>query len=341
MGSDQNPQRVFILMLLLSTTTSLGSPDGKGCNEPSIRQNSFYEWLISIFQTIPPFQIIFPTTTPKPVTISPSDKCSSCSCGTINKVKRIVNGQEVQVNQYPWMAMLLFRDRFYCGGSLINDRYVVSAAHCLKPFPKPFITVRLLAHQMGDKKMQVITRSAEKVVWHPLYSAQNNDNDIGLIKLNKKVEMSSLLRPVCMPMAQLSYADEEGIVTGWGATSEGGPLAQSLLEVRVPILSQMACHQSKYGKDRITDNMLCAGYDEGGKDSCQGDSGGPLHVNNVDLNTYHLVGVVSWGEGCARKGYPGVYTRVSEYLQWIDENSKDSCKCNVPSKRMEAMEILL
>lgn len=92
-------------------------------------------------------------------------------------------------------------------------------------------------------------------------------------------------------------------------------------------MSQETCRKSKYGSSRITDNMLCAGYAEGGKDSCQGDSGGPLHIANNATKTYQLAGVVSWGEGCARPNAPGVYTRVTQYLDWIDQRTGDSCKC--------------
>lgn len=100
-----------------------------------------------------------------------------------------------------------------------------------------------------------------------------------------------------------------------------------LQEVRVPVMSQETCRKSKYGANRITDNMLCAGYTEGGKDSCQGDSGGPLHVSHNETKTYQLAGIVSWGEGCARPNAPGVYTRVTQHLDWIEKRTRDACKC--------------
>uniref|UniRef100_A0A1I8MXH9 Peptidase S1 domain-containing protein n=1 Tax=Musca domestica TaxID=7370 RepID=A0A1I8MXH9_MUSDO len=337
-------QIVLPWTFLLLTSPVLGANSTpQGFSSTSVlRQNNFFEWLLSIFQTIPPFSVI-PTTgrppTTAPVTTDPS-ACAACKCGAANSIRRIVGGYETQVNQYPWMAMLLFRGHFYCGASLISDRYVVTAAHCLRSFPRPFVSVRLMAHNLKDRTVRVIDRRADKVVVHPKYSMSNNDNDIGLVKLDQVVEMSSVMRPVCLAMSERSYDDELAVITGWGVTSEGGQVSQTLREVKVPILSQMACHATKYGKDRITENMLCAGAAEGGLDACQGDSGGPLMVSNGDLNTFHLAGVVSWGEGCAREDYPGVYTRVSQYLEWIEENTNDSCGCEVPSQRIDQVEIL-
>ncbi|KAG8231375.1 hypothetical protein J437_LFUL008923 [Ladona fulva] len=124
----------------------------------------------------------------------------------------------------------------------------------------------------------------------------------------------------------MSYSGMTGIVTGWGKTSEGAPTSNFLQEVQVPIYSNAQCKSdSYYGSTRITDNMMCAGYKSGSKDSCQGDSGGPMQVDNN--GSYEIVGVVSWGEGCARPGYPGVYTRVNRYLTWIEKKTNGSCFC--------------
>lgn len=119
----------------------------------------------------------------------------------------------------------------------------------------------------------------------------------------------------------------KGVVTGWGAVQEQGDTSVTLQEVTVPILSNIDCRKRGYGQTRITDNMLCAGFEEGKRDSCQGDSGGPLHVLNKDTGFYQVVGVVSWGEGCAQKNYPGVYSRVNRYISWIASNTVDACYC--------------
>ncbi|CAG9765523.1 unnamed protein product [Ceutorhynchus assimilis] len=125
-------------------------------------------------------------------------------------------------------------------------------------------------------------------------------------------------------LIQIMYRNIESVAVGWGATSQQGQISTKLREVTVPIMSNIDCKRTGY-TSRITDNMLCAGFKEGKKDSCQGDSGGPLHIIN---GSYHnIVGIVSWGEGCAQPNYPGVYTRVNRYITWIMSNTKDACYC--------------
>ncbi|CAD6994740.1 unnamed protein product, partial [Ceratitis capitata] len=115
-----------------------------------------------------------------------------------------------------------------------------------------------------------------------------------------------------------------GTVVGWGRTSEGGDLPSIVNQVKVPIMSITECRSQKYKSSRITSSMLCAGRPK--MDSCQGDSGGPLLLSNGVK--YFIVGVVSWGVGCGRDGYPGVYTRVSKFIPWIKSNLRDSCLCS-------------
>ncbi|KXJ75125.1 hypothetical protein RP20_CCG012291 [Aedes albopictus] len=126
-----------------------------------------------------------------------------------------------------------------------------------------------------------------------------------------------------------TYVGTNGLATGWGTLKEDGKPSCILQEVEVPVISNDVCSsETNYTSSMITDNMMCAGYlGVGKKDSCQGDSGGPLVAERPDKR-YELIGVVSWGNGCARPYYPGVYTRVTQYLDWIKENSNDGCFCN-------------
>lgn len=230
--------------------------------------------------------------------------------------------------------MLLYGGRFYCAGSLLNDQFLLTASHCVYGFRKERISVRLLEHDRKMSHLQKIDRKVAEIITHPKYNARNYDNDIAIIKLDEPVEFNEILHPVCMPTPGRSFKGETGTVTGWGALKVGGPTSDTLQEVQVPILSQEECRKSRYG-NKITDNMLCGGYDEGGKDSCQGDSGGPLHIVPNGTREYQIAGVVSWGEGCAKSGYPGVYARVNRYGTWIKNLTKQACLCHQETKKIK------
>ncbi|CRL05277.1 CLUMA_CG018008, isoform A [Clunio marinus] len=289
-------------------------------------RNPFLEWLQYILGIT--------TTTPTPPLVPPDD-CEECSCGKANG-RRIVGGTETGINQYPWMAMLLYSNRFYCGAALINDRYVLerfishqTASHCVHGFNPTRLSVRLLEHDRSiSTESKTITRKVKRIVKHPRYSQSNYDNDIALVQLDEPVEFEGILNPVCLAKSGKTYSDSDGIVTGWGTLKEGGDVSNTLQEVVVPIMTNSECKATGYASSRITENMLCAGFEEGKKDSCQGDSGGPLHVFDSEKQIHEIVGVVSWGDGCAKKDYPGVYARVNRYLKWIKTNTIDACSCS-------------
>ncbi|XP_031838940.1 trypsin-1 [Nomia melanderi] len=292
-------------------------------NTTAVDDKNFWEWLYNAIGAVVPTTT---TTIAPPPSASDEKVCKPCKCGLTNTQTRIVGGIETQVNQYPWMALMMFRGRFYCGGSVINSRYILTAAHCVDRFDPKLMSVQLLEHDRNStKETEVQTFKVDRVMKHSRYSTFNYDNDIALVRLTKPIRFEGKMRPVCLPERAKTFSGLKAVVTGWGALSASGEISQTLQEVTVPILTNAECRNTKYPARKITDNMLCAGYEEGKKDSCQGDSGGPLHIVN-DV-TYHVVGVVSWGEGCAKPGYPGVYSRVNRYLTWIKRNTEDSCYC--------------
>lgn len=122
------------------------------------------------------------------------------------------------------------------------------------------------------------------------------------------------------------FAERLSIIAGWGRTDEKLPPSQILREVVVPVWSQEQCMEAGYGNKRITGNMMCAGYHDGKKDACQGDSGGPMHIEGA-TGSMEIVGLVSWGRGCARPNLPGIYTRVVNYLDWIKKQMGNECMC--------------
>ncbi|XP_031419433.2 transmembrane protease serine 6-like, partial [Clupea harengus] len=159
-----------------------------------------------------------------------------------------------------------------------------------------------------------------RLLLHHYYDAETHDYDLALLRLERPVAPSTLARPACLPSPAHLY--EPGLlcwVTGWGTLREGGRASDKLQKVDVRLVSQEACVRS-YGY-MVTPRMLCAGYRSGGKDACQGDSGGPLVCQEQSQSArWFLAGVVSWGRGCARPDYYGVYTRITKFTSWITEH---------------------
>ncbi|CAH2085620.1 unnamed protein product [Euphydryas editha] len=254
--------------------------------------------------------------------------CRDCSCGERNEEARVVGGSTADLNAFPWIARLIYHNSFGCGASLINDKYVITAAHCVKGFMWFMFKVKFGEHDRCDTTSRPELRHVVKMYVHN-FTLTELTNDISLLRLSRPVEYSFAIRPVCLPKdAQNLYAGSQATVSGWGATAETGKWSCTLQEAQLPVLSNEECQNTKYNKTKIKDVMMCAGYPETAhKDACTGDSGGPLIKENDD-HAYDLIGVVSWGYGCARIGFPGVYTRVTKYLDWIRDNTEDACYCD-------------
>ncbi|OAD59342.1 Serine proteinase stubble [Eufriesea mexicana] len=263
-----------------------------------------------------------PTTSEKPLgTISSID---TSQCGAKNGVQdqeRIVGGQNADPGEWPWIAALFNGGRQFCGGSLIDDKHVLTAAHCvanMNSWDVARLTVRLGDYNIKTNlEVRHIERRVKRVVRHRGFNSRTLYNDIALLTLNEPVPFTKQIRPICLPSGSQLYSGKIATVIGWGSLRESGPQPAILQEVSIPIWSNSEC-KSKYGAAApggIVDSFLCAG--RAAKDSCSGDSGGPLMVND---GRWTQVGIVSWGIGCGKGQYPGVYTRVTHFLPWISKN---------------------
>uniref|UniRef100_A0A670ZAP5 Peptidase S1 domain-containing protein n=1 Tax=Pseudonaja textilis TaxID=8673 RepID=A0A670ZAP5_PSETE len=226
---------------------------------------------------------------------------------------RIVGGQDATPGKWPWQVSIVRNGRHYCGASIINEQWILSAAHCFYK-SKP-----LQLRESHDLFVMM-----KKIILHPDFNGKPPSlGDIALIQLEKPVDFTNSIMPICLPTSSENFSTETDCwVTGWGTIKYEVPLPLplTLQEVKVPLINQNICSGiynsfPVFGKDAIKDDMICAGYPNSGKDSCQGDSGGPLTCQLQGRWTQ--AGIVSWGVGCASTTFPGVYTSVPYYSDWI------------------------
>ncbi|XP_020654675.3 prothrombin [Pogona vitticeps] len=252
---------------------------------------------------------------------------------------RIVKGSDADLGSAPWQVMLFRKSpqELLCGASLISNRWVLTAAHCIfyPPWDKNFTTDDLLV-RIGKHNRKIYEKTMEKIVLldkiiiHPKYNWKENlDRDIALLRLKKPVAFSDYIKPVCLPTKEivqsLLLSGYKGRVTGWGNlfetwSSRSSALPNVLQQVNLPIVDRETCKASTSIK--VTDNMFCAGYspeDTMRGDACEGDSGGPFVMKHPTLERWFQVGIVSWGEGCDRDGKYGFYTHVFRLRKWMQK----------------------
>ncbi|XP_036969035.1 uncharacterized protein cfi [Acanthopagrus latus] len=237
--------------------------------------------------------------------------------GRSSRIKRVVGGIPSKPTQIQWQIALEDNRKIDCGGAYIGGCWVLTAAHCVRPNPSAFM-VKFSLWKKSSAQGTTDIVPVKNIQIHPKYNASSYENDIALVQLEKLpfsdkcLEDNPAVRAVCVPWStELFRPNHTCSISGWGRTAEGKG-SRVLLWAKVSLIDDCG---NFYGH-RFNDGMLCAGDLEGKVDSCQGDSGGPL-VCEDELGVSYLWGIVSWGEKCGQPGFPGVYTQVAHYFEWI------------------------
>ncbi|XP_046398979.1 transmembrane protease serine 11D-like [Ischnura elegans] len=250
---------------------------------------------------------------------------ATCKCGRTH-VDRIVGGTTAKSGHWCWQAkVMVWSDDddgsfFLCGGSVINDEYVLSAAHCFHGHEGSKVDIHLGAHKLFYDTVGT-KYGVDSIQIHADYDPVSKANDIALVKLNKKIKFTDRVCSVCLP-SQEDYTGETCTITGWGALKSGGDSPSELMQTEVKVIPFDTCKQ-EYG--RLDESQICAAAP--GRDSCQGDSGGPM-VHQGKNGIWELVGVVSAGKGCADPDYAGLYANVHAFLPWIKQHTKGAQYCS-------------
>lgn len=234
-----------------------------------------------------------------------------------------------EFGEYPWQVAILKKDPkesvYVCGGTLIDNLHIITAAHCVKTYTGFDLRVRLGEWDVNHdvEFYPYIEREITSVNVHPEFYAGTLYNDLAILRMDKPVDFAKHphISPACLPSLHDDYTGNRCWTTGWGKDAFGdfGKYQNILKEVDVPIVNHGLCErqlkQTRLGYDfKLHPGFICAGGEEG-KDACKGDGGGPMVCERG--GTWQVVGVVSWGIGCGQVGIPGVYVKVAHYLDWI------------------------
>uniref|UniRef100_A0A8C5PX68 Peptidase S1 domain-containing protein n=1 Tax=Leptobrachium leishanense TaxID=445787 RepID=A0A8C5PX68_9ANUR len=258
---------------------------------------------------------------------------SGASCGEVQIQSRIMGGEAAQPGEWPWQVSLRNNGKHFCGGSLISNTWVVTAAHCVpNSVDISTLKVYLGSYNLTQSNPEEISVGVKRKIVNPLFAGEGTGSDISLLQLATAINFTSYILPVCLPNPGVHFPTGlQCWVTGWGNIRYGVNLPNpgTLQEVEVPLIDAAICDylyhiksSTRASKTVVTSQMICAGYVAGGKDSCQGDSGGPLVC--AEGGRWFLAGLVSFGEQCGIQNRPGVYTLMTSFTDWVTEQAPES-----------------
>ncbi|XP_037803658.1 hepatocyte growth factor activator-like isoform X3 [Penaeus monodon] len=263
--------------------------------------------------------------TPKPVTYPTADTCGVRNYALDTRIKSPLAKNEAVFGEFPWQAIIFFTNYTYkCGASLVDERHLITGAHCVAGLRPDQIQVRLGEWQVNtyDEPLKYVDASVAEIALHPDFKGGSLHNDIALITLAAPVEFQFHINSVCVPDEQQVFGDTHCFATGWGKDAFNGSYQVILKQVDLPLVDNYACQEklrkTRLGKYFILDkSFVCAGGEEG-KDACTGDGGGPLVCKDATSGLYFLKGITAWGISCGEKDVPGVYADVQYLRPWLN-----------------------
>nr|XP_012225654.1 PREDICTED: transmembrane protease serine 9 [Linepithema humile] len=251
---------------------------------------------------------------------------------------RIVGGQNAMPREFPWLVSITRKGGHFCGGAILNNRWTLTAGHCLcsgtNTIPVGQLRVTLGEHNLKAQEVPAARHeSVINAVLHPGHRCGKYVDDIALLELARAISWSESVKPACLPVATgkpgySAFGDVQGVVAGWGWLGEDRSRykrADVLQKVEVRVVANTVCREwyASQGKSILVEStQMCAGWEQGMRDSCWADSGGPLMVGSRPAEPLMVVGVVSTGVGCSRPRLPGIYTRISDYISWITQETQ-------------------
>ncbi|XP_036139108.1 serine proteinase stubble [Monomorium pharaonis] len=283
--------------------------------------------LVTTSSTIPSVTIDMELPVPME-TLNMSDYKQVCGRRLFPEPK-IVGGDRSAFGKWPWQISLRqWRSQTYlhkCGAALLNENWAITAAHCVESVPPSDLLLRIGEHDLAneDEPYGYQERRVQIVASHPQFDARTFEYDLALLRFYEPLlPFQPNVLPICLPDDDETYVGRTAYVTGWGRLYDEGPLPSVLQEVAVPVINNTVC-EAMYRNagyiEHIPHIFICAGWRNGGFDSCEGDSGGPMVIQRARDKRWVLAGIISWGIGCAAPNQPGVYTRISEFREWINQ----------------------